>query len=82
MALEQLGLIYYADDPDQKVFRIVHPTIDDSELDLPDAIQGKWTEFGIPEGRIAIMKKVAIDDPTALLNGSVNDPYTLNGEPI
>lgn len=76
MAVTQVGLIYYADDPDQKIFRIVTPSRDDSELDLPDPIHGAWTEFGIMEGRTAIMRKVAIDDPSAQLTGNVGDPPT------
>jgi hypothetical protein len=31
----QCGIVYYADDPDKKVFRIVYPTDDDAELDGP-----------------------------------------------
>lgn len=83
MAVTQVGLIYYADDPDEKVFRIVTPTKDDSELDLPDPIHGAWTEFGIMEGRTALMRKVAINDPSVRITGSVGDaPTDYKNNPI
>ena len=30
-----VGIVYYADDPDKKVFRIIYPEFDDRELDQP-----------------------------------------------
>lgn len=70
MPVTQVGIVYYADDPDQKVFRIVTPSFDDSELDQPDPIYGEWTVFGVDPTRTAVMDKVLLDDPRAQLTGT------------
>jgi hypothetical protein len=73
MPVSLVGLVYYQDDPDKKTFRIVTPSFDDSELDVPDPIVGEWTQFGIDPSRVAVMDKVALDDPrvAAGLTGTV-----------
>lgn len=80
MPVTQVGIVYYADDPDKKVFRVVTPTADDNELDQPDPKFGEWTVFGVDQNRIAVMDKVPISD--GHLSGHINSPPTLNGEPI
>lgn len=80
MPVTQVGIVYYADDPDKKVFRIVTPTEDDSELDRPDPKFGEWTVFGVDPNRIAIMDKVPIGE--GYLSGHIDSPPTLNGEPV
>lgn len=79
MAKTLVGIVYYLDDPDQKVFRIVTPTFDDAELDVPDPQYGAWTVFGVDPARPAVMEKVLLDDPRAQLSGNVGDPPTTNG---
>ena len=70
MAVTKIGIVYYEDDPEQKVFRIVTPTVDDNELDMPDPVHGEWTAFGVDPARTAVMDKVALDDPRAKLTGT------------
>jgi hypothetical protein len=70
MPVTQVGIIYYADDPDKNVFRIVTPTEDDSELDQPDPQYGDWTVFGTDPDRVAVMEKVPIGDPKAKMTGT------------
>ena len=61
MAITQVGLVYYEDDPDKKIFRKVYPTIDDAELNAPC-----WTVDGVNIRRKAILIKVSADSPEAL----------------
>lgn len=77
MPVTQVGVVYYADDPDKKVFRVVAPTNDDSELDRPDPEFGEWTVFGVDPARVAVMDKVPIGE--GQITGGVNDPPTING---
>ena len=35
MAATMLGIVYYADDPEHRIFRVVYPELNDSELDQP-----------------------------------------------
>ena len=35
MAITQVGLVYYEDDPEKKIFRKVYPEVDDVELNAP-----------------------------------------------
>lgn len=79
MPVTQVGIVYYADDPDQKVFRLVTPTRDDSELDAPDPTYGEWHIFGVDPARAAIMEKVPVDSPRGRITGNVGDPPTTNG---
>jgi hypothetical protein len=56
------GLVYYADDPDQNIFRKVSlsPGDDESVLD-----ETRWVTDGCDPTRTAVMLKVADDDPRA-----------------
>jgi len=60
--MRQVGLVYYADDTDQKVFRrvLLGPDDDPSELDKPF-----WLTHGTDPERQAVMKKVPEDSPEA-----------------
>lgn len=82
MSVTQVGIVYYADDPDRKVFRVITPSFDDSELDVPDPEQGSWTVFGVDPTRTAILEKVPLDDPRATFMCNVDDPPTRDGVPI
>lgn len=79
MANSLVGIVYYLDDPDQKVFRVVTPTFDDAELDVPDPQYGAWTVFGVDPSRAAIMEKIPLGDPRGQLTGNVGDPPTMGG---
>lgn len=61
MAVTQVGIVYYQDDPAQGVFRIVYPQLDDSELDDP-----RWTTEGCNPDRVAVLAKVTPDDPRVI----------------
>jgi hypothetical protein len=75
MPITMLGIVYYADDPEKKVFRIVYPSLDDKELDEPPTdSQGivmrdergqphSWTTLGIEPGRTAVLEKVLLTAP-------------------
>jgi hypothetical protein len=79
MPVTQVGIVYYADDPDKKVFRVVTPTHDDSELDAPDPQHGEWHVFGLDPARPAVMEKVARSSDRAQLTCNVGCPPTTNG---
>jgi hypothetical protein len=51
MAVTQVGVVAYADDPTNPV-RVVHPQVDDSELDDP-----QWTRLGLDPMRPAMLTK-------------------------
>lgn len=53
MAATLIGLVYYADDVNKKVFRKVYPQHDNSELDDP-----RWTTKNINATRTAVLIKV------------------------
>ena len=76
------GIVYYDDDPDMKVFRIVIPTEDDAELDAPDPIMGDWTVFGVDPNRKAVMEKVPLEDARVQIMCDPSTPATMDGEPI
>jgi hypothetical protein len=59
--------VYYADNPERKVFRRVYPSEDDSELDDP-----QWTTLGCDPTRMAILDKVSVnsDDAISPMNGT------------
>lgn len=75
MPITMFGIVYYADDPEKKVFRVVYPTVDDKELDEPPTDchgiafrdeRGKfysWTTLGIEPGRRAVMEKIPLGRP-------------------
>lgn len=83
MAVTLVGIVYYADDPERKVFRLVYPEVDDGELDSPphdgkrkpylqsDGSPHSWTTLGVDPQRKAILEKVPIGDPRAVLTGTV-----------
>jgi hypothetical protein len=58
--VSQVGLVYYLDDPEQKVFRKVFPSDDDSELDDP-----QWVTLGCDPARRAVLIKVPSDSDAA-----------------
>lgn len=61
MAITQVGLVYYADDPDKKIFRKVFPTVDDAELNAPC-----WTVDGVDIRRKAVLIKVPFESAEAV----------------
>ena len=63
MAITQVGLVYYEDDPEKKIFRKVYPEVDDVELNAPC-----FTTDGVDSRRKAILIKVPADSPEALAN--------------
>ena len=72
MPITLIGIVYYEDDPEKKVFRIIYPTVDDKELDEPPTDchgipfrdeKGQlysWTTLGVEPGRTAVLEKVPI----------------------
>lgn len=79
MAVTLWGIVYYADDPNKTVFRIIWPERDDAELDQPphdgnrrpylkdDGSPHSWTSFGTDPNRVAVLEKVPVGDPRAKL---------------
>jgi hypothetical protein len=61
MPVTQVGLVYYTDDPTQSYFRIVYPSVDDSELNQP-----QWLTDGVDPNRTAAMNKVPISQAPGL----------------
>lgn len=61
MAITQVGLVFYEDDPEKKIFRKVYPTVDDAELNAP-----AWTTEGVNQTRKAVLVKVPVGSPEAL----------------
>jgi hypothetical protein len=71
MPVTKVGYVYYTDDPHKRVFRVVYPELDDSELDQPATTSNReimrkidgsahgWHTFGIDETRQATLIKVA-----------------------
>lgn len=53
--LSLVGLVSYADDPHQRVFRKVYPSPGDPPGILDDP---QWTTLGVDPGRSAVMRKV------------------------
>lgn len=82
MPVTQWGIVYYADDPEKKVFRIVYPQFHDEELDKPPtdhtghAMRNEngehhaWHTFGVNPNRTAVFEKVPKGDPRAVLTGT------------
>lgn len=60
MPVTKVGIVYYQDDPQQRIFRIVYPQFDDSELDSP-----QWTTLGCDAMCTAVLAKCAPSDPRA-----------------
>jgi hypothetical protein len=86
MPVTQRGIIYYDDDPHKRVFRIVYPTSDDSELDQPPIgpdgkpIAGEtWATYSTDKARPARMEKIAKSDNAPRFRGT---PATLASEPV
>ena len=75
-----MGLVYYADDPDKKVFRRVYPVYAQGETDavLDDP---QWVTVGLDGIRPVILAKVPDADVLALFpnRGAITAPATLNG---
>lgn len=57
MAVTKVGLVYYADDPEKKVFRRVYPVTDDAELDDKLSIH-EWKTVGTNPRRKAVFEVV------------------------
>lgn len=82
MPVTMVGIVYYADDPDKKVFRLVFPEFDDSELDGPVTDgnrqvmrdeNGKphaWHTFGADPKRKAVLEKVPRGSPRTVMTGT------------
>lgn len=76
-----VGIVYFADDPDKKIFRWVYPERDDMELDRPpthgdgsimcDEKGEPYSWATLPPGdqREAVMEKIPASDPRAHVNG-------------
>jgi hypothetical protein len=61
MSITLVGLVYYADDPEKKIFRKVFPTVDDAELNAP-----AFVTDGCDPHRKAVLKKVPATSAEAL----------------
>jgi hypothetical protein len=86
MPVTKIGIIYYSDDPHKRVFRVVYPTNDDSELDAPcpDILDTSgqpvhWTDFNVDDSRPRVLEKIAKSDTTVRFHGTPNTPAN---EPI
>lgn len=89
MATSLIGLVYYTDDPHKRVFRVIYPTHDDSELDQPPtdgngltirSSSGQphtWTSMGTDSARPVAMDKVAV--ASGRKHGT---PFTPATEPV
>lgn len=69
-----IGLVYYSDDPHQRVFRTVYPSPDEPDSVLDDP---KWTTFNVDTSRPRAIDKAA--------NGSGRKsgcPWTPATEPV
>lgn len=56
MPVTKVGLVYYADDPDKKIFRVIFPIVDDSEIEERCRCGGEIPFVGIrlpPCGELA-----------------------------
>lgn len=90
MAVTKCGHQSYTDDPHGRVFRVIWPEFDDSELDQPPTDGGRraylqpdgtphtWASFGTDSARTSTVAKVAIGT-TAKLKGT---PTTPASEPV
>lgn len=82
MAAANIGIVYYADDPDKKVFRRV---LESYPGEFDDAgrlarIQAEATTANLDPARAAVIEMVASDDPRANAFGGTTDaPATTNG---
>ena len=78
MPITQVGLVYYADDPTQSVFRWVYPSVDDSELDDPkhltEGIAGVVRADGT-QG-VAVMVKVPVGSAGSGWSGGSVTPWS------
>ena len=91
MPVTQYGIVYYDDDPHQRVFRTVHPINDDRELDdpptdvvgVPMVYDGHtlhdWTTIGTDHSRPRKMVKLALDSAHG---HKIGTPMTLASEPV
>lgn len=74
MAVTLKGIVYYAEDPQKRVFRVVHPEFDDAELDHPPT-DGKrqpmrdekgnahaWHSFHVHPALTAVFEKISAAD--------------------
>lgn len=63
-----IGIVYYLDDPEKKVFRKVFLSPGDTENVLDNA---EWVTVGVDPNRTAVLEKIADDDPRAVgdMNG-------------
>ncbi len=90
MPVTQWGHVSYSDDPHARVFRIVYPTKDDSELDGPvtgndgrpikdpNGVPYTWANFGTDQLRTALHIKVP-QGTAPKLHGTPSTPKT---EPV
>lgn len=65
MPVTKVGIVFYADDPEKKVFRIVYPERDDRELRDP-----QWTSLGTDPNRRAVLLEVDPTDPRVRFTGT------------
>lgn len=80
----KIGIVYYADDPQKRVFRVVYPGKGESEAvlhgpatDVHGVMRDEagnphgWHTFGVDSKRTAVLEIVEHDDPRTKLTGSV-----------
>lgn len=74
-----IGLVYYSDDPDKKVFRRVYPSPSDNVLAVLSDPQ--WTTLGLPSSRAAVLVQVDESSSMALagMTGTPMSPATQGG---
>lgn len=85
MPVTKVGIVYYADDPTRRVFRVVFPEHDDAELDQPptdenrdpylraDGSAHSWITLGTNPKRTAVLEKVPRGSPRARLRSIIGE---------
>jgi hypothetical protein len=71
-----IGIVYYVDDPHQRVFRMVHLAPGDADSVFDDPC---WVTEGIEPGRTAALVRIGDDDPRTVMTGT---PWTPADEPL
>lgn len=91
MPVTKRGEQSYGDDPHQRVFRVIYPQVDDSELDgpptdgsgkpylKPDGTPHTWESFGTDPLRPSVVNKIPQTDHSTHLRGT---PSTAADEPV
>lgn len=62
-----VGVVYYADDPEKKIFRKVFPV----DGDPPDILDDPcWITDGCDPARTAVLEKVTVEEAAAMPQGN------------